>query len=717
MTIWILFIIHLCRQLLLPLNHRTSNKDVGIWRQCQLKELIVTLNELEGEIIGPSTNASKCSQYALEILYLDKNSINSSIPESLVRLTNLRGLDLSSNELTGPIPESLGKLKSLQGLYLSDNQLNGSIPESLGGLTGLTEIILKSNRFTGPIPVSLGRLTSLRVLSMSSNFLNGTIPSSIGQLTKLYLLDVSNNYLHGVVSEDHFVNLHMLNYLNANSNDNLLFNISREWMPPFQLKAARLGSCKIEDGFPQWFRTQRKLEELVLSNASITGPLPTWLRLLPIIYKLDLSHNKLTGPLTNLPSHISRPFPTYGSSLVLQDNLFTGLIPRRLCKREDLEILDLSRNRLTGKIPTCLWNSSLKVMLLSSNKLSGVIPSYLGGNPSLLWLQLNDNNLNGELPRDLGYLSMLSFLDLGENKISGNIPEWVGENISRLVVFRLHKNNFTGEIPHSLCESKLLRILDLANNNLIGSIPHCFGELEGMKDNGYDYYTMSRIGFQYDYGDIMQVLKGAELDYKNTLRLVKNMDLSSNKLVGEIPETLTALKDLIGLNLSYNNFSGGIPRNIGSMTSLNSLDLSANELTGTIPLSLGALHFLSHLNLSRNNLSGQIPIGNQLQTLIDPSIYADNPYLCGAPLPKECSPHKKPPTATSTNKGRHANEPKKVWFYLDIVSGFATGFWGIIGVLMLKKQWRHKLCEEIEDKIYVAVAVRILKMKRGREAT
>ncbi|KAJ0856368.1 putative leucine-rich repeat-containing, plant-type, leucine-rich repeat domain superfamily [Helianthus annuus] len=735
-------------------------EDVGIWRQCHLKELIVSNNNLEGDMIGPSTNVTKCSQNALEILYLHGNALNGSIPESLGRFTNLRGLDLSDNEMTGPIPEALGNLRSLQrldlsynqlnslvpeslgrltnlrgldlsnnkmvgpipealgnlrslqGLYLSYNQLNSSVPESLGRLTTLTKILLQSNRFTGTIPVSLGKLTSLRVLSVSSNLLCGTILNSIGHLVELYLLDISNNSLQGVVSENHFANLSMLKYLDANSNNKLFFNISREWMPPFQLKVARLGSCKIEGGFPQWLRSQRKLEELVLFNASIYGPLPTWLRLLPIRI-LDLSHNNFTGPLTNLPSI---RYELIGA-LLLQNNIFKGLIPRRLCTRTNLLVLDLSRNRLFGRIPKCLWNMSLGAMLLGSNRLSGVITLPLGiKDPSLVWLQLNDNNLSGELPRDLMYFTRLVVLDFGENKISGNVPEWIGENITGLAALRLHKNSFTGRIPHSLCKSKGLQILDLARNNLTGSIPHCFGELNGMTEN--QLFSSTRAFASY--GDVMQILKGVALHYTNTLQFLKNMDLSGNKLVGEIPETLTTLDALLGFNLSNNHFSGGIPRNIGNMKSLNSLDLSANELTGTIPSSLGALNFLSYLNLSHNNLPGQIPTGNQLQTLTDPSIYADNPYLCGAPLPKECSSHKKPPTTTSKNKGGHANESKKVWFYLDIMSGFATGFWGIIGVLFFKKQWRNKLfkfCEEIRDKIYVAVAVRVLKMKRGMEAT
>ncbi|GJY54343.1 hypothetical protein Tco_0446007, partial [Tanacetum coccineum] len=47
------------------------------------------------------------------------------------------------------------------------------------------------------------------------------------------------------------------------------------------------------------------------------------------------------------------------------------------------------------------------------------------------------------------------------------------------------------------------------------------------------------------------------------------------------------------------------------------------------------------------------------------------------------------------------------------------GFWGVIGVLLFKKHWRHKLfmfAEETVDKIYVAVVLRFNKMKRGRES-
>ncbi|KAK1416465.1 hypothetical protein QVD17_32256 [Tagetes erecta] len=718
-------------------NNNIKLDHIGIWRQCNLKELIVSDSNLEGEISGPSTNASICSRYALEMLDLSQNELSGSIPSSLGRLTGLRALSFGSNRLNGPIPEALGRLRFLEVLDLSFNQINGpiptfsgplielqlshnylncSIPESFGSLATLNNLNLECNQLTGPIPSSVGRLVALKTFSMSSNMLNGTIPLAIGQLTKLDFLDVSNNSLEGLVFEAHFSNLSMLNYLDLSSNRNLRFKVSREWIPPFQSRIIRLGSCNISDKFPKWVQTQKKLDELMLSNVSISGPLPTWLRQMPIISVLDLSNNKLNGSLTNLPS--GEPlnwfkFENMGSLLYLQNNLFDGLIPKSLCTWIGMEILDLSKNRLTGNIPNCLTKlQNLRMMVFGSNELSGVIPSSLGHISSALsWLNLNNNNFTGELPKDMGKLQALSVLDLGGNDFSGKIPEWIGENLTSLMVLRLHKNNFSGQIPQSLCKNSYLQILDIAHNNLVGQVPHCFGELYGMVEAGH---IDIRNGSGSDPKEsIVQVIKGVNLEYSKTLDLVFNMDLSSNKLTGRIPEELMTLSLLVSLNLSHNHLSGGIPSSIGNMKALNSLDFSDNNLTGIIPQSMASLYFLSHLNLSHNNLSGRIPSGNQLQTLTDPSIYVGNKYLCGAPLSKNCSNQDDPTTTRIKNKYKEPGEPDE-WFYLSVMCGLATGFWGVIGVLSFKKQWRHILFTFAEvkmDTIYVAIMVIVSKIR------
>ncbi|KAK9063945.1 hypothetical protein SSX86_017817 [Deinandra increscens subsp. villosa] len=724
---------------LLKLDVSSNNLEnielVGIWRRCQLKELRLSHNYFGGEMIGPSTNTSECSQYALEMLESNYNLLNGAIPESLRRLSNLRVLTLASNRFKGLIPKALQRLRSLNVLELSSNdltgpiptfhgklttlslhqnQFSGSIPESLGRLTCLTHLTLSSNWLTGPIPASIGRLASLQEFSVSSNMLIGTIPFSLGQLTKLRYLYLSNNSLEGVVSEANFANLTMLKGMYIASNYKLIFNISHEWIPPFQLRVVQLSSCKILDGFPQWLQTQKKLKILELSNTSLHGILPTWLRKMSAISNIDLSHNQLGGSLKNLPNMYQSEGYFY-----LQDNLFNGSIPRSLlCRSTKLIELDVSMNRLNGNIPDCVENlQNIRSLTLGSNGLSGVLPSSLGNAfSSLTWLKLENNNLNGEIPRDIRNMKSLRVLDLGNNKFSGNIPKWIGENLTSLMLLRLHKNTFTGTIPQSLCNCSYLQILDVAHNYLTGSIPHCFGELSGMINASWlDIHDGS---YDYDNQDVIQVMKGMNMEYSKTLDLVFNMDLSSNKLVGEVPREITALALLMGLNLSHNHLNGSIPHNIGNMKALNSLDFSDNQITGMIPQSMGTLNFLSSMNLSHNNLSGRIPTGSQLQTLTDPSIYAGNRNLCGAPLPNNCSNHENPPTIAGKNRYQDDNEPKNLWFYLDIMCGFAAGFWGIIGVLWFKKQWRMKLFMMAQagvDKVYVAVAVKVSKIKRGRE--
>ncbi|GJU72654.1 putative leucine-rich repeat protein, partial [Tanacetum coccineum] len=712
-------------------NRYSRIQDTGLWRFCRLKRLDLSFNYMEGGFTGPSTNVTECARYDLEVLILSDNKLSGQIPTSLERLTKLSRLYLDYNVLTGSIPETLGNLTSLRELVLSGNQLTGSIPMSLGKLTMLQRLDLSENLLNGEIPFSLGRLSSLEILYMSvnslslipfslgnlselqfldlsSNLLEGSLPDSIGQLSKLLFLDVSNNTLSGVVTEAHFANTTMLQHLSATSNHFLNFEISPDWEPPFQIRNVLLGSCKVGPQFPQWIRAQTNLVILILSNTSISGPLPEWFRNLPVISVLDLSHNFLTGTLKDLPSNQTiKPAESLGiyterlvdyasvsRLLLLKNNLLNGSIPDSLCNITDLAILDLSKNSLSGNLPNCLGNfRKMLVMILSSNRLSGTIPRSLGQlSSSIQWLHLNNNSFHGELPETLSNCTGLDVLDLGENQFSGSVPKWIGEKIRFLVVLRLHKNNFTGRIPNELCQNTDLQIMDFGENNLTGTIPRCFGNLRGMTGGDSNLYFFG--GFEQS---VIQVMRGVPLEYTTIMRYVVNMDLSSNRLVGEIPNNLTLLSGLLGLNLSNNHLTGQIPARIGDMNSLMSLDLSGNDLIGTIPQSISSLTFLSHLNLSHNNLSGRIPTGSQLQTLVDPSIYAGNNELCGSPLPKRCDRDEVVVTTSNSEKDENDDDIEMIWAYA-IASGFATGFIGISGVVVLNKRWRLFLYSFVEVK-------------------
>ncbi|XP_028119482.1 receptor-like protein EIX2 [Camellia sinensis] len=615
---------------------------------------------------------------------------------------NFETLCSSDNGFIGHLPDWLGQLKHLKYLDLSGNLFNGSNPNWLGRMSPLHNIVLCANQFIGVIPLSLGNLSALRVLDLSYNKLNGTIPVSIGQLSNLKILDLSSNSLEGIT---HFANLSMLDELRT-SYAFLTLKVRSDWIPPFQLKSIVMGSCRVGIQFPQWLQTQKKVIELDLSNTSISGTFPKWLLDMPL-RTLDLSHNHISGPILKLPStlefvwlshnYISGPLPQNIGDMVptlltlsLADNLINGLIPNSLCKICTLKELDLSKNMLFGNLPQC-WGDSgeiphLWVMKFSSNKLSGIIPSSIGHLSRLGWLHLNNNSLYGELSMGLRNCTSLLVLDLGENGFSGNIPGWIGE-LESLRILRLHKNMFNGKIPLQLCQLLSLQIIDLANNNLEKTIPRCYGNLSGMV-----LYEHSRLEYgQWFSENMMQDMKGNELEYSTTLLYLVNMDLSRNNLTGTIPEELSLLSGLLGLNLSHNNLTGSIPKKIGGLKLLESLDFSNNQLSGTIPESMSNLSFISHLNLSYNNLSGRIPTGKQLQTLDDPSIYVGNSELCGAFVPKKCfdDEHSQPAKPSTSHEETYEGDvSEKVWFYLVIMSGYATGLWGVIGVLLFKN-WRH----------------------------
>ncbi|KAL5569741.1 hypothetical protein UlMin_026316 [Ulmus minor] len=643
----------------------------------------VQLLDLRGNMLsGPIPNILH-NMTSLRELYLSSNDLNSTIPlwlnhhKSLVHLDlssnhfdnieggvlsmlnnacSLKSLDLSFNALRGEVLGSNHTSSGcivyyLESLRLMNNEIGGNIPSWFGRLKSLKYLYLYSNSLYGPIPSSLGQLPILGELDLSNNLLNGTIPQSLGKLSSLEVLDLSSNSLVGIFSELHFANLSRLKQFNIGSN-HLSCKVKSDWIPPFRLRVINMSSCNIGSQFPRWLQTQTEVSLLDLSNSNISGSFPTWLQGMSLYY-LDLSMNSIGG---QIPTNIFHRMHVL-EILRLSSNLLNGSIPNSLCKVEGLQALDLSKNQLYGEIPDC-WPKTiwLVVINLSFNKLSGHIPSSFGRINDLRWLHLNENGLSGELPLTLQNSTGLRLLDVGENKITGNIPTWIGEKLLALQILRLRNNMFSGSIPSQLCKLSVLQIMDLAENNLTGGIPSCFRNLTSM----------------------------------------------------------TAEKDVFR---KYSVPSDDIPNNIGKMKFLESLDLSNNHLFGTIPKSLAELSYLSYLNLSNNNLSGRIPTGNQLQVIEDPpSSYAGNVLLCGTPLEKQCPGDDEPDQPPmSIIHGEDEDKSERFWFYFVVVLGYGTGFWAVIGILILKKNWRvayFRFADNTKEWILMMIAVEVERLKK-----
>ncbi|XP_010046667.2 receptor-like protein EIX2 [Eucalyptus grandis] len=581
---------------------------------------------------------------SLSVLDLSSNNFNSTMPRWVFNITTLLQLTLIDSELKGPIPAvaegALCKLQqldlsfnnltgdiselavslsgckssSLEKLDLSANKFNSPLPDSLGLHRCLRVLRLYQNSFWGPIPSSVGNLSRLVELDLSFNKMNGTIPESIGRLSKLTTLGLLSNSWEGIVTESHLRNLKELESLEISSYraSSLKFRSTRGWAPEFNLSSIMIKNCQLGPEFPEWLKNQKKLSSVTLSGAAISGTVPKWLwELSRQLGKLDLSQNRIVG---KLPRFLEFGFEA---------------------------IVNLASNRLEGSFP--LW-LNVNQLSLRNNLVSGTIPANVDRHMSALkYLDVANNSLNGDLPSSVSKLKNLVFLDLSNNALSGDI--YVGWTVMpKLKILDLSKNNFSGHIPCQMCSLlPSLEWLELSTNNISGELPSC-------SLNCTRLYTLD-LGKNRLHGIIPQWTK-------ESLNSLSELILRSNSFSGRIPEQLCNSLNLHVLDLANNNLFGSIPRCFGNMLGMKSLepyyqlplefhsfysgsielnmkgrsmeyniliplvnmiDLSRNNLSGEIPPEISNLSTLKALILSNNQLMGSIP-GNiswlkQLETL------------------------------------------------------------------------------------------------------
>ncbi|KAL0010023.1 hypothetical protein SO802_005131 [Lithocarpus litseifolius] len=605
---------------------------------------------------------------SLQLLQLSDNHFNHEIPNWFSNLsTSLLRLDLANSSLIGNIPPSIFNLEKLEYLSLCFNKLTEQIPELLGQLKHLTFLDLGLNSLSGPIPSSVGNLSYIRSLYFDENQLNGTIPKSLWLLSMLETLFVGKNSLTDTVDERHFRKLS-------------------------KLKNLYMSETRISDKAPGWFwNWTSNITVINLSNNHIEYDVSD-IFLSSTVKVLNIANNSFYGPIS------------------------TFLCQKKIRKNK-LEILDASNNLLSGELSHCwkYWQSLIHLNL-GSNNLVGRIPYSIGDLVNLQSLRLQNNSICGDIPSSLKRCSNLSLIDMSDNHLS-IIPLWIGE-MTNLIVLRLRSSEFKGYIPQQICQLSSLRILDLANNSLSGSIPNCLKNISAMALPDSNFISFSSMPYICPYiyvsyvENVQLVPKGKEMEYKENLKLVRLIDLSSNNLSGSIFAEISDLFELRFLNLSRNHLMGKIPEKIGSMKELESVDLSQNNLSGKIPSSMSNLTFLSLLDLSYNNLSGRIPSSTQLQSF-DALRYIGNPQLCGDPLPKNCTIEEQ--SLNISPIGSVEDDSKNSNFYIGVGVGFITGFWAICGALFFNKTWRHayfRFANEIKYWIYVIAMIKMNSLEK-----
>ncbi|XP_059449525.1 receptor-like protein 7 [Corylus avellana] len=626
----------------------------------KLTELALRNNSFGGNVPSSFGNLSK-----LNDLDLSNNDFVGNIPPSLENLVQLSFLDFSDNKLMGPIPTKLVNLPQLSGIYLSNNLLSGELNLRLINETQLEAINLSNNQLTGPVTLGPMNLTQLFFLDLSANKLHGQISKLDFNFENLQVLYLSENYLNGIVEFDKFVKLKDLIALDISGNQlSLLTKETSANATHQKFQVLGFSSCNLSK-FPSFLKDQDELLFLNLSNNKIHGQVPEWMwnKSIASLQVLDLESNLLQGSL---------PIPPVSTShFYISNNSLIGNVPKLFCNLNLLQFLDLANNNLSGSLPHCLDNfgASLLVLDLRRNKFQGSIPETWIGGGQLRIINFSQNKFQGHLPRLLAKCTWLRVLDLSDNQFTDIFPFWLG-HLPNLEVLILRSNKFNGSMgtPQTYFKFPNLRILDISHNDFMGKLP--LRLLENWKVKNFENVHLYSM---------MMTNKGNNLFYEKVQELLIAIDFSSNKFVGEIPESIGNLKGAQLLNLSNNALIGRIPSSLRNLTELETLDLSQNKLSGEIPQQLAQLTFLEVFSVSHNNLTGPIPQGRQFNTFENKS-FQGNTGLCGRPLTRKCENSNEPSSHPSISQESQDFGSPFEFGWKIIVIGYGFGF--VVGVII-----------------------------------
>ena len=277
--------------------------------------------------------------------------------------------------------------------------------------------------------------------------------------------------------------------------------------------------------------------------------------------------------------------------------------------------LDLTRNKLTGPIPSALAElANLEWVRFGDNELTGVIPPTLGDIANLRELLLERNMLAGPVPPNLGKLSLLRQLSLGGNQdLAGPIPPELG-SLGNLEDLFLGGTSLSGSIPSELGGLPNLKRLAIGSTNLSGSIPPELGDLAKL-ERLYLFWTDVDGPIPPELG---------------SLGSLRELHLHGNLLTGPIPPELGHLTTLEQLYLPWNDLTGPIPPELGDLAHLEWLHLNGNALTGPIPPEIGNLGRLTQLHLQDNALTGPVPMEFGGLTDLRDLVLRGNPGMSGA---------------------------------------------------------------------------------------